>query len=242
VNTKRFSLWVAAALLGLSSFSVQAAVIDLYGFSLNIDENVTDVVDSYTIVNPLPVGVDDSLFDFDTGLGELVITIEGSSTLERSVYAFFDHEIDKLNPNPNTGFNETGLATGIPQNNPEGVQSWEIDEPWTGYVYSDFLLSDLWDLNYLSPQDDDVSMAMGWDFELALDYIAIISLSLSEAMPTSGFYLTQTDPDSNNGNGSNIYFSGNLDIIPVPEPSIIFLFGIGLTGLVITRRRMNKTG
>jgi len=233
VNITQFSLWAGAGLLTLSSFTVQAAVIDLYDFSLNIDGNVTDVVDDGTF-NSLPVGVDGSLFNFDNGLGEIQITIEGSTTLGRSIDAFFDHDIDEAN---NTFFNETGSVVGAPS----AGQSWEIDEPELGYIYSDFSASDLWDTNYLTGQDD-VSMAMGWDFDLGLNEIAIISLSLSEAMPTSGFYLTQTDPDSNNGNGSNIYFSGTLNIRPVPEPSIIFLFGIGLTGLVITRRRMNKTG
>jgi len=51
--------------------------------------------------------------------------------------------------------------------------------------------------------EDDVSLAMGWDFTLLNGQTALASLTLSEGIP-SGFYLGQHDPC-----GSH-YFSSSL--------------------------------
>ncbi len=91
--------------------------------------------------------------------------------------------------------------------------------------------------------DNDVSMALGWDFTLATDETAVVNFFLSESNATiffsselnisgqspnivslsSGLVLSQTDPDS-----------------VVPEPSTFILLGLGMAGLVATRKRWGK--
>ena len=141
----------------------------------------------------------------------------------------------------NSYFNETGAAHGVAA----AGQSWEIDEP--GFVNGDIFV------NFQSSQldngigtsiygnttfPDDVSLAMGWDFTLAAGETATISLMLSENMPGSGFYLSQTDPDSN----YTFYLSSALDVTPVPLPaaSILYVLGLGMLGMLANRRKMNK--
>jgi hypothetical protein len=87
---------------------------------------------------------------------------------------------------------------------------------------------------------DDVSMALAWDFTLDTDETALISFDLSDTAAPSGFYLTQTDPDSN----SSIYFSSTLDISststppnPVPAPAPLGLLAAGALAWGLNRRR-----
>jgi len=145
---------------------------------------------------------------------------------------FVDPDIDQ---NINTYFNEYGAAIGTPA----AGQSWEIDEP--GYVYGDsyanFLAGALDNMNGVpSSAPDDVSLALGWNFLLAPGETADLYFVLSEIAPSSGFYLTQTDPDSN----ATLYFSSTLTIhdgTQVPEPSSVVLLGAGLAGLAMARKR-----
>jgi hypothetical protein len=84
---------------------------------------------------------------------------------------------------------------------------------------------------------------MGWDFTLAAGETATISFVLREIEPLSGFYLSQTDLDSDFGNGYTFYLSSALRIsggVPTPEPSILYLLGIGMLGLTMSRRRMKQ--
>jgi hypothetical protein len=179
------------------------------------------------------VGLDDSLFDNITGLGELNITLTGVGN--HQVSGFFDHEITE---SQNSYFNETGSAVGTVAVG----QSWEVDKPgWlNGDIYSNFAAGSLDNSIGMSIYGntsfpDDVSMAMGWDFSLAMDEQAVISFSLSETEP-GAFYLAHADSGSN----KTIYLSSNLTISQVnavPEPSILLLFGIGFAGLAIGSRR-----
>ena len=85
--------------------------------------------------------------------------------------------------------------------------------------------------------EDDVSMAIGWDFTLASDETAVIELILSDLMPTNIFYLSHMDPDSN----ETIYFYSTLEIqsppAPIPEPGTIMLLATGLFGFFGVRRK-----
>ncbi|MBZ0107088.1 MAG: PEP-CTERM sorting domain-containing protein, partial [Candidatus Scalindua rubra] len=131
-------------------------------------------------------------------------------------------------------------------------QTWEIDEPgWVdGDIYEHLqdtvaagsFLDDGIGIsthgNTIFP--DDVSMALGWDFILGSGESANISFVLSDTVVPSGFYLAHNDPDSL----ATIYFSSTLEIGAdnpvVPEPSTVILLGIGMAGLVATRKRLGK--
>jgi hypothetical protein len=230
VNTKYFISLACAALLGLSSLSAQAVpALNLYDYGFNIDGTVS----MPSLGDPVPAAVDLSAFDDFTGLGSIRVTMTGAGA--HTFDAFFDHEIDEA---INTFFNESGSATGVAA----AGQSWEIDEPGFvfGDIFSNFENSALDNSNAVpAGLEDDVSMALGWDFDLAAGETAIIDLLLSEIEPRSGFFLTHTDPDSQ----YSFFLSSTLRIdggVPTPEPSILLLMGIGLTGLLVGRRKLHQ--
>ena len=210
--------------IGISRAS--AVIVDLYDWAFYVDgakyENFAG--DSMPTTGTLT-----------NGLGTL--TWSTSLAGSHNFIAFFDHEIDEP---INTFFNEYGIETGAAAS---GL-SWEIDEP--GYIFGDIydnvLAGTLDNTNGVPPGwEDDVSMALGWDFLLAAGETGTITLNLSDVAPSnpSYLYLSHTDPDSGN---YTIYFSSILTIeggpIGVPEPGTMILFGSLLLGLIgITNKK-----
>jgi len=218
---------LTAMLLCLGFPNAATAAIALFDYGFNIDGTRTLAGD------PLPASIDASGFDFNTGLGSINITITGAGI--HSVIGFFDHEIDEP---INTFFNETGLISGAPA----AGQSWEIDEP--GFVDGDIFenFEDGTLDNGIGTSiygdtifPDDVSMAMGWDFGLALGEQALITFALVDFSSSSGFFLQHNDPDSQ----ESVYLASTLGISlsPIPVPAAVWLFGSALVGLVGFGRR-----
>lgn len=224
---KSHLLGVACALYTLSLGAAEAAAINLFDYGFNIDGTVS----MPSLGDPVPSGVNIAGFDDFTGLGTIVTTITGAGA--HSFDAFFDHEIDEA---LNTFFNETGVVTGIVA----AGQSWEIDDP--GFANGDIFvnLQDSALDNGIGTSvfgdtvfPNDVSMAMGWNFSLAAGEQATIGILLSLSLPSSSFFLTHTDPDSN----ESIYLSSTLSISQVPMPPSVWLFGSGLLGLIGVARK-----
>jgi hypothetical protein len=226
-------LLLAAAALAVGPATTARAVdIGLFDWAVNIDGAVA----APPAGDPIPAGVNVAGFDDVTGLGAISVSVSGAGA--HFVGLFVDHDIDKA---INTFFNEFGSATGAPV----AGESWEIDEP--GFVFGDIFTNlqgnSLDNTNGVpAGSEDDVSMALGWDYTLAAGETSAITFLISENLPSSGFYLTQTDPDSQ----ASIYFSSTLTIrgtggAVIPEPGTLALYGMGLgiAGLWgANRRRM----
>jgi len=150
---------------------------------------------------------------------------------------FIDYDIDILD---NTYFNEFGAANGAPA---AGL-SWEIDEP--EYLFGDIktnLKNGALDNANGVPASapDDVSMALAWNFSLNAGETGIARFFLGAAAPTSGFFLSHTDPNS----AETYYFWSTLEIsgggeVPVPEPSTLLVVGSAFGWFALLRKRMKR--
>lgn len=211
----------AVALAGTARTTAAPPLPSLFEFGINRDGLYSSA---------LPPG---GLFDPVTGLGLVQLTFLGAGP--HSGILFVDHE---LSEGVNTFFNELGSVSGSP---PAGV-SWEIDEP--GYTFGDIfgnVLAGTLDNSIGTPNRDDVSMAMGWDFNLVGDEVGTLSFLLSDTRPASSFYLRHWDPDS----GEQVFFSSSLTIrgggIVIPEGNAV-LAGLGLGFVVLASRWCLRRG
>ena len=192
-------------------------------------------------------------FDETTGLGTVTVSVSGIGG--HSVIGFFDHEflgeylgMDAFGDEvyESVYFDESAASTGAPA----AGQSWEVDEPgyaFVGDIIDNVLFAaldnslgafDSTDPSYTGGEDD-VFMAIGWDFVLSDNEQATVAFILATVAPTSGFYLTQTDA----GLSESVYFSSTLDKptnpnpSPVPLPAAGWLMLSAIVGLGFTRRK-----
>ncbi len=195
-----------------------AVQLELFDWAFNIDGTTYE----YILGDSMPVS--GTLTD---GLGTL--TWQTSQAGSHSFLAFFDHQMDA---DFNMHFNEYGSVIG----SPDAGQSWEIDEPGFvfGNLYNNVLAGSLDNTNNISGFNEDVSMAMGWDFFLTPGQDAVIDLILSDIVPDSEFYFIHTDPDSN----ATIYLSSTLAVSSVPEPGTMLLLCTGLAGIFGIRKKL----
>ena len=205
------------------SVSSAFATSDLYGWMFNIDDTVIEYVDEYD-TSGMPVDGTLGADDF----GTLTWSWSTSTGGTHNFIAYFDYEIAE---EANGYLNEYGAATGALATG----QTWQIDDPNNyedGNIYDNLYDNTLSNTNNITTAGD-VAWAMGWDFDLAAGDTAVITMILGDSIPVSGFYLSQIDNDTL----ESIYFSGSIDIQPIPEPATMLLLGTGLAGLFGYRRK-----
>jgi hypothetical protein len=86
----------------------------------------------------------------------------------------------------------------------------------------------------------DVSWALGLNLNVAANTQDVVTFSVSKTAPASGFYLQQTNGIDNT---QNIYFSASVVVNntgggSTPEPASLVLFGGGLVGVFLLRKRI----
>jgi hypothetical protein len=201
-----------------------------------------------TGISDLPSSIDASGIDLTdltnltaTGLGTASITVEGAGS--HVVIFYIDQDLGV------SAYDENGA----PVNSPLFGQMWEIDEPGdgdsgngtAGITYFGDLLQfgfvidgildnqvfyDALDDQFLG-QNGDAAMAIGWEFDLINGQTAIVTVTISEAVPSdpSVFYLRQSDADGQNNN----YLSSTIDIFGGQEctPGATQVCSTGLPGV-----------
>ncbi len=221
-------LILLAAMAVANTMTVNAASVTLFDWAVNIDGTAVCPDDFSCASAALPSSVDASGFDFGpeidpgTGIGSISYTITGTGDHYAGFYV--DHDVGS------EFFDEFGSSGGAPL---AAGQSWEVDDPFFGDIFvPNFLNSSLDNSNGVSSGDNDVAMALAWNFTLGegvgFGETATIDFILSEIMPTGFFLLSLTDPET------TVYFSSSLSITsnPVPVPAAVWLFGSGLIALM----------
>jgi hypothetical protein len=199
-------------------------------------------------------GLESGGFDSASGLGTLMLTFDPGAGGAYFVDAYFDHELHV------PLYNEFGFVGGAPS---AGV-SWQIDEPGfgdgnrLGTIFDNAKANALDDTNHVPGQasnfsgdcgangggspnaacNNDVALALGFNFVLASDEKAVITLVVGQTQPASAFYLLQVSPaDGEPAQMADLlYLSGALSIVPAPEPSSSFMILTGLLCLAMRAR------
>jgi len=200
-------------------------------------------------------GLDLSVYNTSTGLGTITFT---DTTLGSDTFAiWWDEEVGV------PFYNEFG-STGGTLTDPN--ESWEIGDAYASSIYGDASYDALLNKNLLagttsnylgtcvgSDCNGDASTALGYDYSLTSGEEEVITLTVSQSAPSSGFYLQQTNPQEDcNAQGldctsGDVYFSLSAEEeaigsgpSPTPEPSTWLLLGTGLLGLAFVAFRRAK--
>jgi hypothetical protein len=199
----------------------------LFDYGLNLSGTI------YNFGDPLPTNVDTSGFDFNTGLGTILVNYAAGMPGPQFVDVYFNNDLSFAFPE------ELGAVSGTPALG----QTWEISPEGNGEFSGDGFVPDAFssdtfdDTNFSTSNPPfDVYLGTGFDFSLDSTQTAAVAFTVSTTQPT-GFSLEQFDPA-----GDQIFLSGSAVISSpgspatgTPEP-ISILLSLAAMGVVFSLR------
>jgi PEP-CTERM motif-containing protein len=217
-GTLGFSLLALSAL----SPSALADTLTLYNWGFNVDGTL------YDKPNPLPstppVSFNTGGFNFSEGLGSLTLVVAGPPS-SHFVDVYFDHDLIAASPSTDFAAAVGALPTG---------ESWEIGAGSAANLFAAFSANTYSDTNNL-PGPGDVATGLGLAFTTtSADPWGLVTITVRETAPTSGFYLHQYN--TSGSTPTDIYISATETNTATPEPSTFLLFSAGLCGIGMLRR------
>ena len=198
-------------------------------------------------VSPLGGTIDLSAFDttLSPGTNNLgTITDTLSAGLDQSVLVYMDYDVDFA---AYGSFQDSGSTSGTL---PADV-SYELDDPNTSNIFSDFAGDTLMDTNNVGTASSppavccDVSWALGLsNIDVAAGDTEDVSFTVSSTAPTSGFYLQQVNLDT----GDAIYLSvsescdgpncpGGSPVVPEPRQEALLVGILSLIFIAAWKRK-----
>jgi hypothetical protein len=215
-----------------------------YVNSLDLNHSCAEAGGGGTINTPFQ----SASFDPASGGGGILGTVSVTLTPSSSTYKIF--AIWDYNSSNGNGYSEYATAVGTL---PAG-ESYSVDSPGDpgaggatpsspGNLTNYFNAGTLDDTNHLgscsTPPCSNVAVTIEQDVNVAPGTTDTVSFTVSTTPPTSGFYISQTDPD-----GNTIFFSSTVvdpplgdQLAPIPEPASFALLAGGIGILALVRRR-----
>lgn len=246
---------ISMAALTLALNSAQAGSIGIFELSsfINADEIAGDsLIDRQLFSsslspinqlgsNGLSVAFTNNLDANNIGSVSWLITNNTGATLNNvEFFGFLDAEIDEPS---NTYFNESGDVSSLILGSGSGdslADSWGIGDPFFDDIFQNLLDATLTNVNTVpAGSEGDVSLALGFDIGM-LNIGESFGVFFDIALTDNGG-LRQFDSDSNDGQGSELFFNGaRQDLttpVPVPTPTTLSLLGLGLLGFRLFSKR-----
>jgi len=231
---RRTVLFVLLCGLGVSCLPAFSETVGLFDWCFNINGNWNS-----------PQGACNgggSVFGagttFDTTLEPEVNGLGSASfTLGVGQYglAYMDYDLDFQTFG---SFQDFGATAGTA---PANV-TWEMNDPNTSGIFSDFSSNALSDTNAVSAGSGppnpccDVAWALG--FTNSTGVPGTITFTVSRSAPTSGFYLVQTNFDV----GDSIYLSEKFTPVPDPPTLAEMLIGFAATLWMACLAKLRRPG
>jgi hypothetical protein len=244
---KSIALNVAMLAFFAGAYQAQAAQVGLADWCVNVNSNISAACNGAGSGGGA-TGINLSSFDqtLENGLnsntlGTVTVSLAAGSHEFVSFYADYDVSYNSFGSFDDSASIHGTTATG---------ESYEVDDPNSSNIFNDFAGNSLNGKDNVKTPSGPPSNCCDVSFALAFGNLTVpagggtVTFSIAASAPSSGFYIEQTNQDTNNSIFLSGVFNGGVPPPPpppppgVPEPST---FGLGLSlivaALAFTRRR-----